>query len=75
MAGKLSYDSQIYLLMLGQFLHVFSLNEIVDIPKIYAKELSRIRGITLFELFPFWKLLLLLTTKDTKKILKKCDRP
>ena len=45
-ARKLSYDSQIYLLMLGQFLHVFSLNELVDISKIYAKELSRIRGIT-----------------------------
>ena len=45
-ARKLSYDSQVYLLMLGQFLHVFSLNELVDISKIYAKELSRIRGIT-----------------------------
>ncbi len=45
-ARKLSYDSQIYLLMLGQFLHVFSLNELVDISKIYAKSLSRIRGIT-----------------------------
>ena len=45
-ARKLSYDSQIYLLMLGQFLHVFSLNELVYISKIYAKELSRIRGIT-----------------------------
>ena len=45
-ARKLSYDSQMYLLMLGQFLHVFSLNELVDISKIYEKELSRIRGIT-----------------------------
>ena len=45
-ARRLSYDSQMYLLMLGQFLHVFSLNELVDISKIYAKELSRIRGIT-----------------------------
>ena len=45
-ARKLSYDSQVYLLMLGQFLHVFSLNELVDISKIYAKELSRIRGIS-----------------------------
>ena len=35
-ARKLSYDSQMYLLMLGQFLHVFSLNELVDISKIYA---------------------------------------
>ena len=38
-------DSQMYLLMLGQFLHVFSLNELADISNIYAKELSRIRGI------------------------------
>lgn len=45
-ARKLSYGSQMYLLMLGQFLHVFSLNELVDISKIYATELSRIRGIT-----------------------------
>lgn len=45
-ARKLSYASQMYLLMLGQFLHVFSLNELVDISKVYAKELSRIRGIT-----------------------------
>ena len=42
---KFSYDSQMYLLMLGQFLHVFSLNELADISNIYAKELSRIRGI------------------------------
>ena len=40
-ARKLSYGSQMYLLMLGQFLHVFSLNELVDISKIYARELSR----------------------------------
>ena len=33
-ARKLSYDSQVYLLMLGQFLHVFSLNELVDISKV-----------------------------------------
>ena len=33
-AQKLSYDSQVYLLMLGQFLHVFSLNELVDISKV-----------------------------------------
>lgn len=45
-ARKLSYSSQIYLLMLGQFLHVFSLNELVDISKIYSSELSRIRGIS-----------------------------
>ena len=41
-ARKFSYDSQMYLLMLGQFLHVFSLNELADISNIYAKELSRI---------------------------------
>ena len=45
-ARKFSYCSQVYLLMLSQFLHLFSLNEIVDVSKIYAKELSRIRGIT-----------------------------
>ena len=33
-ARRLSYDSQVYLLTLGQFLHVFSLNELVDISKI-----------------------------------------
>ena len=44
-ARKFSYDSQMYLLMLGQFLHVFSLNELADISNIYAKKLSRIRGI------------------------------
>ena len=31
---RFSYDSQMYLLMLGQFLHVFSLNELVDLSKI-----------------------------------------
>ena len=43
---KFSYSSQVYLLMLSQFLHLFSLNEIVDVSKIYAAELSRVRGIT-----------------------------
>ena len=33
--------------MLGQFLHVFSLNELVDISKIYAKELSRMFSLKL----------------------------
>ena len=37
-ARKFSYDSQMYLLMLGQFLHVFSLNELADISNIYAKK-------------------------------------
>lgn len=45
-ARKFSYSSQVYLLMLSQFLHLFSLNEIVDVSRIYAPELSRIRGIT-----------------------------
>ena len=45
-ARKFSYSSQVHLLMLSQFLHLFSLNEIVDVSKIYALELSRIRGIT-----------------------------
>ena len=40
-ARKLSYDSQVYLLMLGQFLHVFSLNELIDISKIYAKRTAK----------------------------------
>ena len=33
-ARKFSYSSQVYLLMLSQFLHLFSLNEIVDVSKI-----------------------------------------
>ena len=45
-ARKFSYSSQVYLLMLSQFLHLFSLNEIVDVSKIYAPELLRLRGIT-----------------------------
>ena len=32
--------------MLSQFLHLFSLNEIVDVSKIYAAGLSRVRGMT-----------------------------
>ncbi len=31
--------------MLGQLLHLFSMNELVDVSQIYASELSRIRGI------------------------------
>ena len=42
---RFSYDSQMYLLVLGQFIHVFSLNELAAISNIHAKELSRIRGI------------------------------
>ena len=45
-ARRFPYSSQVYLLMLSQFLHLFSLNEIVDVSKIYAAELSRVRGIT-----------------------------
>ena len=44
-AREFSYDAQIYLLMLGQLLHLFSLNELVDVSQIYSSELSRIRGI------------------------------
>ena len=44
-ARGFSYDAQIYLLMLGQLLHLFSLNELVDVSQIYASELSRIRRI------------------------------
>jgi len=44
-AREFSYSSQLYTLMLGQFLHAFSLNELVDISKIHKDELSRIRGI------------------------------
>ena len=44
-ARRFSYSSQVYLLMLSQFLHLFSLNEIVDVSRIYAPEPSRIRGI------------------------------
>ena len=43
-AREFSYDAQIYLLMLGQLLHLFSLNELVDVSQIYSSELSRIRG-------------------------------
>ena len=45
-ARRFPYSSQVYLLMLSQFLHLFSLNEIVDVSKIYAAELSRVRGMT-----------------------------
>jgi len=45
-ARELSYSTQLHLLMLGQFLHAFSLNELVDISQVHRKELSRIRGIT-----------------------------
>ena len=37
-ARKFSYTSQVYLLMLSQFLHLFSLNAIVDVSRIYAPE-------------------------------------
>ena len=43
-ARKFSYSSQAYLLMLSQFLHLFSLNEIVDVSKIYAAELRTHHG-------------------------------
>ena len=40
-ARKFSYSSQVYLLMLSQFLHLFSLNEIVDVSKIYPSSANR----------------------------------
>ena len=43
-ARKFSYSSQVYLLMLSQFLHLFSLNEIVDVSKIYAAGVLRADG-------------------------------
>ena len=45
-ARQFSYSSQLYTLMLGHFLHAFSLNELVDISTIHRAELSRIRGIS-----------------------------
>ena len=45
-AREFSYSSQVYTLMLGQFLHAFSLNELVDISEVHRAELSRIRGIS-----------------------------
>lgn len=45
-ARHFSYSSQLYTLMLGHFVHAFSLNELVDISQVHAAELSRIRGIS-----------------------------
>jgi hypothetical protein len=45
-AREFSYSAQLYTLMLGQFLHAFSLNELVDISEVHKAELSRIRGIS-----------------------------
>ena len=45
-AREFSYSSQIYTLMLGQFLHAFILNERVDTSEVHRAELSRIRGIS-----------------------------
>ena len=44
-AREFSYSAQVYLLMLGQLAHVFSLNELVDLSTIFSGELRRIRGI------------------------------
>jgi hypothetical protein len=41
-AREFSYSAQLYTLMLGQFLHAFSLNELVDISEVHKAELSRI---------------------------------
>ncbi len=45
-AREFPYSSQLYLLMLGQFLHLFSLNELVDVSNVYASELRGTRQIT-----------------------------
>ena len=39
-ARRFPYSSQVYLLMLSQFLHLFSLNEIVDISKMFQKSVG-----------------------------------
>ena len=44
-AREFSYSAQVYLLMLGQLAHVFSLNELVDLSAIFSGEPRRIRGI------------------------------
>ena len=44
-AREFSFSAQVYLLMLGQLAHVFSLNELVDLSTIFSGELRRIRGI------------------------------
>ncbi len=49
-AREFSYSAQVYLLMLGQLAHVFSLNELVDLSSIFSGELRRIRGIESVEL-------------------------
>lgn len=38
-AREFSYSAQVYLLMLGQLAHVFSLNELVDLSTIFSGEL------------------------------------
>ena len=46
LARRFSCMSQTLLLMLGQFLHLFNLNELVDVSRIHAAELFRVRGVT-----------------------------
>ena len=52
-AREFSYSAQVYLLMLGQLAHVFSLNELVDLSSIFSGELRRIRGIESVKLSTF----------------------
>lgn len=52
-AREFSYTSQMNLLMLGQLVHAFSLNELTDISRVHARELSRIRGTTAAHLNTF----------------------
>ena len=52
-AREFSYSAQVYLLMLGQLAHVFSLNELVDLSTIFSGELRRICGIEAVKLTTF----------------------
>lgn len=52
-AREFSYSAQVYLLMLGQLAHVFSLNELVDLSTIFSGELRRIRGVEAVKLTTF----------------------
>ncbi|MBR4257495.1 MAG: DUF4372 domain-containing protein [Kiritimatiellae bacterium] len=54
-AREFSYSAQVYLLMLGQLAHVFSLNELVDLSTIFSGELRRIRGIEAVKCRATWE--------------------
>ena len=52
-AREFSYSAQVYLLILGQLAHVFSLNELVDLSTTFSGELRPIRGIEAVKLTTF----------------------